>query len=96
MIKAYGGEGFEQGRFEASSAGAFAAAFEARALFAFLTVSIFWVTAIGMVVAAGWGALQTARGEMLHAFGSQDPLFSLLFGIATTTIAGLINLSCMR
>ena len=28
---------------------------------------------------------------MLHAFGSQDPLFSLLFGIATTTIAGLIK-----
>jgi ABC-type multidrug transport system fused ATPase/permease subunit len=70
VIKAYGGEGFEQGRFESASAGAFAATFEARALFAFLAVAIFWVTAIGMVVAAGWGALQTARGEALHAFGA--------------------------
>ncbi len=70
VIKAYGGEGFEQRRFETASVGAFASAFEARALFGFLTVALFWVTAVGMVAAAGWGALQTARGETLHAFGA--------------------------
>ncbi|MEN8161232.1 MAG: ABC transporter ATP-binding protein, partial [Myxococcota bacterium] len=70
VIKAYGGEGFEQGRFETASVGAFSAAFEARALFGFLGVALFWVTAIGIILAAGWGALQTARGEALHAFGA--------------------------
>jgi ABC-type multidrug transport system fused ATPase/permease subunit len=70
VIKAYGGEGFEQRRFEAASAGAFAAAFESRALFAFLTIALFWVTAAGLVLAAAWGALQAADGASLHAFGA--------------------------
>jgi ABC-type multidrug transport system fused ATPase/permease subunit len=69
VIKAYGGEAFEQRRFEDASAGAFAAAFEARALFGFLTIALFWITAVGLVLAAGWGALQAAEGEPLHAFG---------------------------
>jgi len=70
VIKAYGGEGFEQRRFEDASLGAFAAAFQSRALFGFLTIALFWVTAAGLVVAAGWGALQTAEGGTLQAFGA--------------------------
>ncbi len=70
VIKAYGGEAFEQRRFEDASAGAFAAAFEARALFGFLTIALFWVTAAGLVLAAGWGALQAARDEPIQAFGA--------------------------
>jgi ABC-type multidrug transport system fused ATPase/permease subunit len=70
VIKAYGGEAFEQRRFEDASAGAFTAAFEARALFGFLTIALFWVTGAGLVLAAGWGALQTARDEPIQAFGA--------------------------
>jgi ABC-type multidrug transport system fused ATPase/permease subunit len=70
VIKAYGGEGFEQRRFESASAGAFAAAFDSRALFGFLTIALFWVTAAGLVLAAAWGALQTAEGATLQAFGA--------------------------
>ena len=70
VIKAYGAEGFEQRRFEGASAGAFAAAFEARALFGFLTIALFWITAAGLVLAAAWGALQTAGTARLSAFGA--------------------------
>ena len=70
VIKAYGGEAFEQRRFEDASTGAFAAAFDARALFGFLTIALFWVTAAGLVLAAGWGALQAAQGKALQAFGA--------------------------
>jgi ATP-binding cassette subfamily B protein len=70
VIKAYGGEGFEQRRFESASAGAFAAAFDSRALFGLLTIALFWVTAAGLVLAGAWGALQTARGTALDVFGA--------------------------
>jgi len=70
VIKAYGGEAFEQRRFEAASSGAFAAAFDARALFGFLTIALFWVTAAGLVIAAGWGALQAASEKPIQAFGA--------------------------
>jgi ABC-type multidrug transport system fused ATPase/permease subunit len=70
VIKAYGAEGFEQSRFEAASAGAFAAAFAARARFGLLTIALFWVTAAGVVLGTGAAALLAARGEPLHAFGA--------------------------
>src|SRR5262245_40920735 len=70
VIKAYGAEGFEQRRFAAASQGAFAAAFDARARFGFLTIALFWVTAAGFVVGTGWAALLAARGEPLQALGT--------------------------
>jgi len=95
VIKAYGGEAFEQHRFEAASHGAFAAAFDARALFGFLTIALFWITAAGMVVAAGWGALRAASEEPLQAFGAAGAAawtlglfnyFKLRFGDGTSSL----------
>src|SRR5262249_40995493 len=46
VIKAYGAEEFEQRRFDAASAGAFDAAFAARARFGLLNIALFWITAV--------------------------------------------------
>jgi ABC-type multidrug transport system fused ATPase/permease subunit len=87
VIKAYGAEGFEQRRFEAASHGAFAAAFDARARFGLLTIALFWVTAIGFVLATSGAALLTARSEVLKALGTA--------GVAAWTL-GLFNYFKLR
>ena len=87
VIKAYGAEGFEQRRFEAASAGAFGAAFDARARFGLLNIALFWVTAAGLVLATAAAALLAARGEPLHAFG--------VAGVAAWTL-GLFNYFKLR
>jgi ABC-type multidrug transport system fused ATPase/permease subunit len=86
-IKAYGAEDFEQGRFEDASRGAFAAAFDARARFGFLTIALFWVTAAGFVLATGAAALLTSRAEALRALGTA--------GVAAWTL-GLFNYFKLR
>ena len=87
VIKAYGAEAFEQRRFEAASEGAFAAAFDARARFGLLTIALFWVTAMGFVLATGAAALLTGRGATLHALGTA--------GVAAWTL-GLFNYFKLR
>ena len=65
VIKAYGAEAAEQRRFEAASRGAFAAAFEARSLYASFLVCLFWVAATGMALAGALGAIRTWRGDSI-------------------------------
>ena len=95
VIKAYGAEEFEQRRFAATSEGAFAAAFDARARFGFLLIALFWITAVGFVVGSGAAALLTARGEPLRAFGGAAAIvwslglfnyFKLRFGDSTSSL----------
>jgi ABC-type multidrug transport system fused ATPase/permease subunit len=63
VIKAYGAEGVEQQRFESASRGAFAAAFQARSLYASFLVCLFWVAGVGMAAAGALAAIRTWRGE---------------------------------
>jgi ABC-type multidrug transport system fused ATPase/permease subunit len=95
VIKAYGAEGFEQRRFEGASEGAFAAAFDARARFGFLTIALFWVTAAGFVLGTGYAALLAARGTPLQALGTAGvaawtlglfSYFKLRFGDGTASL----------
>ncbi len=65
VLKAYGAEGFEQGRFEAASREAFEAAFSARYLFAWISVALYWVVFLGLVGASAWAAELTRRGGEL-------------------------------
>jgi ABC-type multidrug transport system fused ATPase/permease subunit len=63
VIKAYGAERVEQRRFEAASRGAFAAAFEARSLYASFLVCLFWVAGVAMATAGALAAIRTWRGD---------------------------------
>ncbi len=65
VIKAYGAEAFEQQRFESASRRAFDTAFDARFLFAFVSVALYWIVFLGLIVAAAWAAELTRRGGEL-------------------------------
>ena len=65
VIKAYGLERYEQGRFERDSRAAFTAAFRARTLLAVLGVVIFTITAALTLGANFWITLETIEGGRL-------------------------------
>jgi subfamily B ATP-binding cassette protein MsbA len=65
VIKAYGAEGYEQGRFEGDSLQALDAAYRARGRFAVFTVALFWVTATALVIGGGWAAYLASEGRPL-------------------------------
>lgn len=63
VIKAYGAEATEQLRFEAASRAAFAAAFEARSLYASFLVCLFWTAGLAMALCGALAAIRTWRGD---------------------------------
>jgi ABC-type multidrug transport system fused ATPase/permease subunit len=65
LIKAYGAEAVEQGRFETASRAAFDAAFDARSLLASFGVGLFYVVGTAMALAGGFAALRTSRGDAI-------------------------------
>jgi ABC-type multidrug transport system fused ATPase/permease subunit len=65
VIKAYGAEAIEQGRFEADSRAAFDAAFTARGLLAVFVVLLFWVAASAIVASTGLAALKAIRDDLV-------------------------------
>jgi ABC-type multidrug transport system fused ATPase/permease subunit len=69
VIKAYGLEDFERGRFEVDSLRAFDAAFTARNLLAVLGVAVFWITSVMVLGAVFWGTLQTRDTGSLWLWG---------------------------
>ncbi len=92
VIKAFGGEAFEEQRFERESRAAFAAAYDARALFAKFTVGLFWLTAVALVAGAGIAALLTAASAEIAGLRALG-LSSL--GIGAWTL-GLFNYAKLR
>ena len=84
VLKAYGAEPFELGRFEAASRGAFDAAYAARSLFVKFSVSLFWACALALTAAGAWLALRTARAEAIPGF---DAVGLGALGLAVFTLA---------
>jgi ABC-type multidrug transport system fused ATPase/permease subunit len=67
VIKAYGAESREQGRFELESRGAFAAAYSARSRLALFNVITFVALGTAMLVSQGLATLATRAGTRLFA-----------------------------
>ncbi len=67
VIKAYGAESREQARFERDSRGAFAAAYDARSLFAIFNVVTFCCVGGALLAAQGVATLATREGSGLFA-----------------------------
>ncbi len=82
VLKAYGGERFEQGRFERASRGAFDAAYAARSLFVQFGVALFWASALALIAAGVWLALRAARAAPIPGLDALG-LGSLGLGVFT-------------
>ncbi len=69
VIKAYGAESIERGRFEVASLGAFAAAYAARNRYVGFKVVVFW--AVGLVLVLGTGAAAGLSADGAALFGER-------------------------
>ncbi len=103
VIKAYGGEGREQERFEADSLKAFSAAYSARTKLAAFGVFTFWIVGAAFLIASAMATLDTQRqvellaGTSLAVAGMQVwnlglyNAFKFLFGNGTDQVRVLFR-----